>query len=151
MTDEEIIERFERENITLAPISKRFFAHVIDMFLVNIIINIIYPTSLENFAGTEEQINLLMKLMFIITSVHIIYQTFFVYMYGATLGKIILKIKVISIEDIETPNLGYSIKRAVMRVVSEAFVFLGFYWAFLNPKRETWHDKFGKTLVVNAF
>ncbi|WP_024953941.1 RDD family protein [Sulfurospirillum arcachonense] len=151
MTEEEIIEKFERENITLAPISKRFFAHVIDMFLINILINILYSGSLENFTGNEEQIDALMKLLFIIITLHVAYQTFFVYMYGATLGKIFMKIKIVATYDLETPSLTNALIRAIMRNVSEIVLFLGFFWALTNPKRETWHDRTAQTLVVNVF
>jgi uncharacterized RDD family membrane protein YckC len=51
----------------------------------------------------------------------------------------------------ENPSIFYSASRAVVRLFSESVFYIGFIWAFLNPKRETWHDKFGKTLVVNAF
>lgn len=151
MTEIEVIEKLERENITLAPISKRFLAHVIDMFLINILINIMYPNSFENFTGKEEEIILLLTLIFTIVFVHTSYQTFFVYMYGATLGKMVMKIKVVSIYDLENPLFIHSLIRGVMRNISEIILFLGFYWAFMNSKKETWHDKAGRTLVVNAF
>ncbi|NCD00327.1 MAG: RDD family protein, partial [Bacteroidia bacterium] len=34
--------------------------------------------------------------------------------------------------------------------ISESIFYLGFVWAALNPKRETWHDRVANTLVVNA-
>ena len=71
-------------------------------------------------------------------------------MYGATLGKIAAKIRVIYIYDLSNPYLFYAILRSLVRVVSESIFYLGFLWAALNPKRETWHDKVARTLVINA-
>ena len=48
-------------------------------------------------------------------------------------------------------SLLFSLLRASVRIVSESAFYLGFLWALMNPKKETWHDKAGQTLVVNAF
>jgi uncharacterized RDD family membrane protein YckC len=71
-------------------------------------------------------------------------------MYGATLGKIAMKIRVISTADLENPSLILSLSRAAFRIISESIFYLGFIWAYLNPKRETWHDRVANTLVINA-
>lgn len=151
MTDEEIIERFERENITLAPISKRAYAYFVDEILVSLLFILIYLDYIPENATMEDTIGMINNMVTYVLMLKVVYQTFFVYMYGATLGKIFFKIKVISISDMENPSIFYSASRAVVRLFSESVFYLGFIWAFLNPKRETWHDKFGKTLVVNAF
>ena len=62
-----------------------------------------------------------------------------------------MKIKVISLGDLENPSLLFSLSRASFRIISESIFYLGFLWAVLNPKRETWHDKVSNTLVVNAY
>jgi len=151
MTDEQIIERFEREDISLAPISKRFMAYLIDEVLVSLLFVVIYVQSIGDQGSVEETINMINSMVLYIMGLKVIYQTFFVYMYGATLGKIFLKIKVISTEDLGNPQLPYSFLRAIFRIVSESAFYLGFAWAMMNPKKESWHDKVGKTLVVNAF
>ena len=62
----------------------------------------------------------------------------------------ILKIEVIEERDFQTPSFLVSLNRAIGRVISEMLFYLGFAWAFLDPKRQTWHDKLAKTLVVNV-
>jgi uncharacterized RDD family membrane protein YckC len=151
MTEEEVIEKFERENITLAPFVKRFFAYFIDEILVSFLFVMIYIGSIEESQNVEETISMINGLVIYIMILKVIYQTFFVWMYGATLGKIFMKIRVVSINDLENPELVYALNRAIVRVLSESVFYLGFIWAFMNPKRETWHDKTGRTLVVNAF
>ena len=151
MTEEEIIEKFERENISLASFPKRFLAYFIDEILVSFLFVMIYIGSIEESKNVEETINMINGLVLYIMILKVVYQTFFVWMYGATLGKIFMKIKVVSIYDLENPQLHYSLNRAIVRILSESIFYLGFVWAFMNPKRETWHDKVGRTLVVNAF
>ncbi len=150
MTDEQIIESFERENITLASIRKRAFAYVIDEILISALFLIIYFGRIPADSSYEQTINLLNGMFTYIILLKIIYQTFFVWAYGATPGKMLLKIKVISIIDLENPDILHALNRALVRIISESAFYIGFLWAFSNPKRETWHDKVAKTLVVNA-
>lgn len=151
MNEEEIIEKFERENITLASFGKRALAYTIDEILVSFLFVMIYVSSVPPSDDVEQTINMISNLVVYIIILKVIYQAFFVWMYGATLGKIFMKIRVISIYDLENPNLLYSILRATVRILSENVFYLGFIWAYLNPKRETWHDKAAGTLVVNVF
>ena len=151
MTDEQIIERFERESITLATIKKRAFAYTIDEILISVLFMIIFFGKIPQDATYEQTLNLLNSLFSYVILLKIIYQTFFVWYYGATPGKMMLKIRVISTIDLENPNLIYSLNRAIVRIISESLFYIGFLWALTNPKRETWHDKVAKTLVVNVY
>lgn len=151
MTNEELIEKFERENITLAPLKKRALAYLIDEILVSLLFIFIYVDQIPDNATTEETITIINSLVFYVMVLKVIYQTFFVWMYGATLGRIAMKIRVISMEDLENPSLLFSLSRASFRIISESIFYLGFLWAVLNPKRETWHDKVSKTLVINVY
>lgn len=150
MTNEELIEKFETENITLAPLQKRVLAYFIDEILVSVLFALIYLDQLPQNVSTEEMINIINSLFMYIVLLKVAYQTFFVWMYGATLGKIFLKIRVISTVDLENPSFLWSLNRASFRIISESLFYLGFLWAVLNPKRETWHDKVANTLVVDA-
>lgn len=151
MTNEELIEKFERENITLAPLKKRALAYLIDEILVSLLFIFIYIDQIPENATTEETITIINSLVFYVMLLKVVYQTFFVWMYGATLGRIAMKIKVISLGDLENPSLFFALSRASFRIISESLFYLGFLWAVLNPKRETWHDKVSNTLVVNAY
>lgn len=150
MTNEELIEKFENENITLASVQKRGLAYLIDEILVSLLFIFIYLDYIPAGATTEETIAIINSLVVYVIILKIVYQTFFVWMYGATLGRIAMKIKVISMSDLESPSFFFALSRASFRAISEALFYLGFVWAMLNPKRETWHDKIGNTLVVNA-
>ena len=83
-------------------------------------------------------------------AIKVIYQAYFVMQYGATLGKIVMKIRVIEIKTLQTPNVVVALNRSFVRVFSEMFFYLGFLWGVLDPSRQAWHDKSAKTLVINA-
>ena len=150
MTNEELIEKFESENITLAPLQKRGLAYLIDEILVSVLFALIYLDQIPENITTEELINTINSLFIYVVLLKVIYQTFFVWMYGATLGKIAMKIRVIATADLENPTFIFSLSRATFRIISESIFYLGFIWAYLNPKRETWHDRVANTLVINA-
>ena len=80
----------------------------------------------------------------------IIYQTFFVMNYGATIGKLVMKIRVIEIKTLQFPSVISSLNRAIFRVISEMLFYLGFLWGMMDKSRQSWHDKTAKTLVVNV-
>jgi uncharacterized RDD family membrane protein YckC len=82
--------------------------------------------------------------------IKIIYQTFFVYQYGATLGKIFMKIQVVDAVTLQRPNFSSALNRGVFRIISEMIFYFGFVWAFYDKNRQSWHDKTARTLVVNA-
>ena len=150
MTNEELIEKFESENITLAPLPKRGLAYLIDEVLISVLFLFIYIDFIPENASMEVMIGIINSFFSYVVLLKIAYQGFVVWMYGATIGKIAMKIRVISVYELERPSLLYSLSRPSMRVFSESVFFLGFIWAYLNPKRETWHDKIASTLVVNA-
>ena len=70
--------------------------------------------------------------------------------FGATIGKIVVKIRVIDANDWGRISIFSSFLRAVGRIFSEMFFYIGFLIGFLNDGRKTFHDITGKTLVVNA-
>lgn len=150
MTEEELVKRFEQENITLASIPARAVAYVIDEVLVSILFIAIYWEQFTNSADIEQTIVLMNTMVMYVMLIKVFYQGFFVWMYGATPGKMVAKIRVIYMYDLDNPSPMQSLVRAIVRVVSEMVFYLGFVWAVLNPKREGWHDKAARTLVVNV-
>ena len=59
MTNEELIEKFERENITLATLSKRGFAYAIDEILISVLFAFIYIGHIPENTTTEEMIGII--------------------------------------------------------------------------------------------
>ncbi|MCD6172250.1 MAG: RDD family protein [Sulfurimonas sp.] len=148
--NEEIQNILHREGMTLADTKKRAMAFFIDEMLLSFLFIIAFWDSFASATNTEEIINLTNAFVLEYMALKIVYQTFFVLQYGASIGKIIMKIRVIEIKTIQNPNIIVAFNRAVFRVISEMLFYLGFLWGILDPSRQTWHDKTAKTLVINV-
>ncbi|QOP41925.1 RDD family protein [Sulfurimonas marina] len=147
---EEIESILHREGLTLADTKKRAMAFFIDEMLLSFLLII---ALYDNFAAAttiEEWINTTNQFVLEFMMMKIVYQAFFVMQYGATIGKLVMKIKVIEIRTLDNPNVLSSLNRAIFRVISEMFLYLGFLWGMMDPARQTWHDKTAKTLVIDA-
>lgn len=87
MTNDELIEKFESENLTLASFQKRGAAYVIDELLISVLFSLIYLDQMPENVTTEELIGIVNSLFGYLVGIKILYQTFFVWMYGATIGR----------------------------------------------------------------
>jgi len=150
MDDAQCQNQLNRENIKLASLNKRAFAFMLDDMLVSGLFAVIFWDKFKTLTDPESLILFTNSLFIYIITVKTIYQTVFVAMYGATLGKMAMKIRVINREYLDKPSFIEALQRAVVRAVSEVAFYIGFIWANFTPLRTTWHDKFAKTLVVDA-
>ena len=148
--NEEIEAGLHREGLTLATTKKRALAFFIDEMLLSLLLIFALWDAFASAQTTEEIINLTNSFVLEYMMMKIVYQAFFVMQYGATLGKLAMKIRVIEIQTFANPNVLISLNRAIFRVISELIFYLGFLWGMLNPSRQAWHDLTAKTLVVNA-
>ena len=148
--DETIENILHREQLTLASISKRSLAFFIDEMLLSLLLIIALWDSFNGAKDVNELINVTNSFLFEYLFLKIIYQAFFTMQYGASIGKLLLKIRVIELRTLSNPNVIVSLNRAIFRVISEMFFYLGFLWGMLQPSRQTLHDKTARTLVINA-
>jgi uncharacterized RDD family membrane protein YckC len=71
-------------------------------------------------------------------------------MYGQTVGKMALGIRVVDAAD--GGRIGYqrAFVRALGRIGSGIVVVLGYLWMLWDPEKQTWHDKLAASVVVPA-
>jgi uncharacterized RDD family membrane protein YckC len=69
---------------------------------------------------------------------------------GATPGKMMLGLRVVSAETGEIIDVGTAILRYVGYIVSGIPLLLGFLWVLWDPNKQGWHDKIAKTRVVRV-
>jgi uncharacterized RDD family membrane protein YckC len=139
------------ENLELASIRSRTFAFIIDDFLITFIVIAMYWESIvQNGNDVVTILTVMNEFVLQILLLKFAYQTFFVWYYGATIGKIITKIRVIDYYHFGRVSIFTAMTRSVLRILSEMFFYMGFIFAFFTESRQTFHDKLGRTLVVNA-
>ena len=147
------IENFlHREELKLASIQKRALAFFIDAFILVVMVYIIYFDAISALDPLDEEAILYMQLEILKTYIPLtfIYQWVFTALYGASIGKIAMKIKIIDIKTGDIPSWGVALNRAGVRIISEYLLNLGFLWGVLDPYKQTWHDKSAQTLVIDA-
>ena len=151
MAEEEVLlQKLHTEGIHLATINRRAIAMFIDEMIISFLFFFIIKDHLGALTSPEEIVAYTQSLMIYVLIIKIIYQALFVGLYGATLGKMAVKIKVVDQDYLDIPSWRASIVRSVMRVVDEMLFYLGFVVALFSPLKLTWHDRFAKTLVVDA-
>lgn len=75
---------------------------------------------------------------------------YFVWMngaYGATIGKMILKLKIVK-EDGSKINYSDALIRELASVLSFIVLWLGYLNVIWDKRKQGWHDKIAKTIVV---
>ncbi len=150
MEREEIERLLHREELRLASIPKRAAAFFLDEFLLSLLLVISLWDTFAAVENTFELIQLSQQFTLEYIGLKIVYQTFFVMMYGATIGKMMVRIRIIELPGFEKPSFASALNRAVIRIVSEMLFYLGFVWAIMDPLKRAWHDLSAKTLVIES-
>lgn len=142
----------QADNLQLASMRNRAFAYVIDDVIVSLIILFAYWDVVVGASSDSEALLTILAttLATPIMLLKVSYHTFFVWYFGATIGKMVTKIRVIDVNHWGRVNIFQAFLRSVGRFFSEIFFYVGFLIGFFNDGRRTFHDYTGKTLVVNA-
>ncbi|NBO19485.1 MAG: RDD family protein [Proteobacteria bacterium] len=70
------------------------------------------------------------------------------YFWQATLGKIILQMKVVDAKTLGPVSLSQIVRRMCGYVISGTCLMMGFFWIGLNKKQRAWHDYLADTVVI---
>lgn len=147
---EEIEYLLRHSGMELAPIGKRGLAFFIDELLLTTLFMIVLWEGISQTDTMEQLLFVTNAYVLEYMGMKIVYQTVFTAMYGASLGKMAAKIRVVSMDEGEMPGWIASFNRAVFRIISEMIFYLGFIWAMFDPGNQGWHDRTARTVVVNA-
>lgn len=148
----------ESLSLSVASSQKRITAFVIDDIVISVFFIIIFYNQFSavfsnitvvDEAALESVNAFIAQNILVVLSIKLIYHTVFVWQNGMTLGKYLMKIKVIDLETGNTPVLQKAFLRASIRILSEILFYLGFLMAFFVPLRQTLHDKISNCVVVN--
>lgn len=144
----ELINRLEREGLRLASFGKRALAFLIDKLIIALIIFIIFYKQFSSTTDELEIIAVLSNFSLSLLLLEFSYHFIFTFLYGATAGKMLCKIVIVSEALLDKPSVLQAAIRALVRLISENAFMLGFAWAFANEERKTWHDLAAKTVVI---
>ncbi len=154
----------ESTSLPIASIQKRISAFVIDDIMVALFFLIIFYDQLLAIAShtsgmmSAEEITLIQAQLrqfsvdnlLIMLSIKVLYHAIPVWQNGMTLGKYIMKIRVVDLKTGDRPSFVQAFLRALLRIGSEIFFYLGFMMAFMMPLNQTFHDKFSNCVVIDA-
>jgi len=147
---EELQDRLEAEGLKLTSIVKRSYAFFVDDLIVTFLLFVAFYNNFSSAKSVEEVIVLTNNLFVYIVFLKVVYHTFFVWQYGATMGKMLFGMRVVDEKSFQKLDFSKSLIRAVVRIFSEALFYLGFLWGVINPTRQTWHDKACGSIVIDV-
>jgi len=140
----------EVDEYQIATTGKRAVAFFIDDIIVSLFLIVIFYNQLVAIKAPADLAPFLQDNILAFMLLRIIYQTTFVWQTGMTLGKIIVKVKVVDIDTSMPPSFAMALLRAGFRIVSESVFYIGYLIAYFNPMVQTLHDKMARTVVVDA-
>ncbi|MFL3876380.1 RDD family protein [Wolbachia endosymbiont of Trichogramma kaykai] len=106
------------------------------------------PLSAEETAMQSKLIKLLILNQIVQFIMLFSYVAYMWIRFGATPGKLLLGLRVVSAQTFEKLTLKQAIKRFFSFILSTVPLFLGFIWANFDKRCQTWHDKIADTVVV---
>lgn len=142
-------EKLYREEIQLASLLVRFFTFWVDNLILASVFFLIYWNELSPylnnyFALMEAMQGVLWQLLLL----ECVYEVVFLSLYGATLGEMIFKVRVISISLLDKPSVLYALIRSVTKLISKGLFYAPYLLVFFSPFKQTLHDLLAKTIVV---
>lgn len=143
-------EKLYRENLELARVEKRILAFIVDKFIISFVFVVIYWDKFAQVGGDYYATIKIVETVFLqFLILNLVYETAFSMFYGATLGKILFKIKILSVDLLDHPQLFQALLRALLKMVGEILFYAPYLFAFLTPFKQALHDYFAKTIVVD--
>jgi len=145
--------------LAIASMQKRIAAFVIDDMIVSLFFLIIFYDQLMSLLSANDTADTVsMEMMngfiaenlLIVLGIKLVYQTVLIWQNGMTIGKYVVKIKVINLNNGARPSFQQAFLRASVRLLSESIFYIGFIMAFFLPMRQTLHDKLSNCVVVDV-
>jgi uncharacterized RDD family membrane protein YckC len=140
----------------LPTLGDRLAAVIVDFGVLGLLSSLVLaPVTRQIYitrqVGERSDVALLYLLsMFLFVLIGIIYQTFFVWKHGATLGQKAFKIRVVHLWDDVQPNFMTALTRAIFWWLDTVLLGLPHLGVFSNAQRRPMHDRLADTIVVTV-
>lgn len=133
--NEQLDDVLDRENLQIALLKSRSVAFAIDEVLISTLLLIVLWGTISQATSVEAIIGLTNHFLLEFMAIKIIYQTFFTMQYGATLGKIVMKIRVIEVKTLSNPSF-FQLLIALFFVLSVKHFYTlglhGLFWTLID-------------------
>ncbi len=132
----------------------RFFAYITDMFIVGILLfGFKIPAVIQSFSNPNGffvrdvffNYTFYDVIAFILTSLYFILMTYYC---GATIGKMLLRIKVVSIEDRDLKLSEVVVREIFGKYLSALIIFIGYLMIIPDEQKRSFHDRISDTRVI---
>ena len=145
-------------DLNYASFGQRFLALFVDSILLGIaFIVVIVPVGIMGAAtGNDGTLNpffsvLIMLIQLLVSVLGFAYMVFFIGRSGQTIGKKVMKIKVVKLDTMDHLTYGGAVLREVLgKMVSGITFYVGYLWMLWDPQKQTLHDKIAGTIVVKV-
>ena len=131
--------------VVYAGFFERFVATLIDGVLVGLVTGVLSAVfgAMGDFGKTLGSL--------VAMAISIGYYVYFISQKGQTLGKKAMNLRVQNIETGQNLNVVSAILREVVgKFLSGIVLCLGYFWMLWDDKKQTWHDKIAKSIVVKV-
>lgn len=143
-------EKLYRENLELARVERRALAFIVDKFIISFVFMVIYWDKFAQAGGDYYATMKIMQTVFWqFFTLSLVYEVVFSVLYGATLGKILFRIKILSIDLLDYPRIFQALLRAFLKGIGELFFYIPYLLVFFVSSKQALHDYFAKTIVVD--
>jgi len=149
----------DERSLAIASNGKRLWSFAIDDMVINIFLMIIFSSQITALMSGMTEVNeasvaLVNQFIFdniaIVLAIKVLYHTLLIWQSGMTLGKYIMKIKVVDFRTGGGLSFTQAFWRASVRLISEMFFYVGFLFAFFSPLHQTLHDKLSNAVVIDV-
>lgn len=147
MTNEKIEEILFREGLKIGALWRRMLAFIADDVLLSLLFIAFY---VRDFQDLERVIIALSNAAIFLVFLRFFYHSIFTFLYGASLGKMIFGIKIVTISTLDRPNFLDSFVRSFFKELGTILFYATYFFAFFDPFFRTLHDRIVKTIVIQS-
>ncbi len=141
------------QQVQYAGFGRRLLAFVLDGILVSLVASALALTlfGFDNLGDWQEfsqarpvdPVNLLLN-----QALPVVWTLLFWQLWQATPGKMLLDCRIVDARHLGKPSFGQFALRYFGYLLSALPAGLGFLWILFDKRRQGWHDKLAKTLVI---
>lgn len=127
---------------------QRVVMYLMDLIIISGIIFLISQIFNVKYSSQEDIGFLVSFIVNIGLIIPAVYTLLFWKLKGATPGKLIRRVKIVDAKTGKIPKLWRLILRYLCYPISKSLLFFGFFWIGIDSRKQSWHDKISRTVVI---